>query len=1023
MRISEFSIKRPVFTIVTMLFVIILGIVSLLKIPVTLIPELNPPIGVVVTNYPGASPTEVNEKITKPLESILATLPGIKNIQSTSQEGSNLIILEFDWSTDIQKVQTDVMQRIDLARLPNDVQKPSFLKFDPSQFPVIQLSLHAENTDVDIRTLAESLEKELRRTDGVASVNISGKLIEEIQVELDDALLVEKGLTQSDVVQVIQANNISLPGEPIATEQGQLLTTRIVSTLTTPEDIANLIISVNPLDGQPLTVGDVAKVTRGEQVTNVETTANDKPAVLMSVLQESGANTANVSDSFQQALNTLLEKEQYRGVKVDILFDQGDYVKLAISNITSSLLLGGVFAMAVLFFFLRGIRSPIIIGIAIPYSVIVTFVLMFFADFSLNIMTLGALALGIGMLVDNAIVVIENIERHLELDDTPGEAAKQGTKEVALAIIASTLTTIAVFVPVIFIEGLIGQIFTEFALTISFSLFASLVVALTVIPMLASRMLVKKNNHRSELRQHSKIYRHYIQSVEWALRHRLTVLLLAGVLFASSLYVLMNIGTEFLPATDEGFVTIDVKLDEGVTVDKTKEVVTDIEQLIKQQDVVDVYVSLVGSTQQAQSRGQTRANEAEIAVKLVPLEARNISIFEFVEKLQQDVNNVVGNRAEVEYSLSSSTGTSSNTLNFRVTDSDTTRLNEAVAKIQSTLMTIDDVVEVTNDLENTVEEIQIQVNRENAKDYGFVPAQIAQTVNNMTRGMFTTQIIAEDGEVLSVYTGFGQEYRENIKDLENMQLRSPAGLFVALQDVADISIRNGPVSIRRSDQAAAVAFFVTYSSEQSLGGISEAVDKKIAALKLPEETKIVFGGDRELFDSARDDMLLAILLAIVLVYFVMAAQFESFKYPFTIMFTVPLMIIGVATAMLITNTLLGVTSVIGILVLVGVVVNNGIVLVDFINQKKAEGMPSYEAILLSVQNRLRPILMTALTTILGLIPTALGIGEGTEINQPMGIVVIGGLITSTLLTLYVVPIVYSLFDKQTRKMNDVQISR
>ena len=354
-----------------------------------------------------ASPTEVNEKITKPLESTLATLPGIKNIQSTSQEGSNLIILEFDWSTDIQKVQTDVMQRIDLARLPNDVQKPSFLKFDPSQFPVIQLSLHAENTDVDIRTLAESLEKELRRTDGVASVNISGKLIEEIQVELDDTLLVERGLTQSDVVQVIQANNISLPGEPIATEQGQLLTTRIISTLTTPEDIANIIISVNPLDGQPLTVGDVAKVTRGEQITNVETTTNDKPAVLMSVLQESGANTANVSDSFQQALNTLLDKEQYRGVEANILFDQGDYVKLAISNITSSLLLGGVFAMVVLFFFLRGIRSPIIIGIAIPYSVIVTFVLMFFADFSLNIMTLGALALGIGMLVDNAIVVVK----------------------------------------------------------------------------------------------------------------------------------------------------------------------------------------------------------------------------------------------------------------------------------------------------------------------------------------------------------------------------------------------------------------------------------------------------------------------------------------------------------------------------------------------------------------------------------------------------------------------------------------
>ena len=397
---------------------------------------------------------------------------------------------------------------------------------------------------------------------------------------------------------------------------------------------------------------------------------------------------------------------------------------------------------------------------------------------------------------------------------------------MALAIIASTLTTVAVFIPVIFIEGLIGQIFTEFALTISFSLFASLVVALTVVPMLASRMLVKKDTS-NELRRHWKVYQRYIQSVEWALRHRLIVLLTASVLFVSSLYALMNIGTEFLPATDEGFVTIDVKLDEGVTVDKTKEVVTEIESLIKEKEIVDIYVSLVGSTQQAQSRGQTRANEAEIAVKLVPLEARDMSIFEFVEQLQQDVNRVIGDRAEVEYSLSSSTGTSSNMLNFRVTDSDEKRLDEAVTKLQSTLMTIDDVIEVTNDLENTVEEIQIRVNREKAKDYGFVPAQIAQTVTNMTRGMFTTQMIAEDGEVLSVYTSFGQKYRENIENLQIMQLRSPAGLFVELQDIADVSIEKGPVSIRRSDQAAAVAFFVTYSSEQSLGGISKAVDEKL----------------------------------------------------------------------------------------------------------------------------------------------------------------------------------------------------
>lgn len=1015
MRISDFSIKRPVFTIVTMLLVIILGGVSLLKIPVTLIPELNPPIGVVVTSYPGASPTEVNEKVTKPLETSLATLPGIKKLQSTSQEGSNLIVLEFNWSTNMEDVQLDILQRLEITPLPSDAEKPDFLKFDPAQFPIIQLSLRAENDEVDVRVLAEALEKELRRTDGVASVNVTGKLVEEVQVTLDEAKLVDQGLTQADIVQIIQSNNISLPGEPVSTDAGKMLTTRIISTITSPEDIANLIVSVNPLDGKALTVGDVAEVERVEQASTTETRANERPAVLMSVLQESGANTAEVSEAFQKALDELLKKEQYSGVAADILLDQGDYVRLAINNIGSSLLLGGLFAMIILFVFLRGVKSPIIIGIAIPYSVIVTFVLMFFADFSLNIMTLGALALGIGMLVDNAIVVIENIERHLGLGKDPIEAAKQGTKEVAMAITASTMTTIAVFIPVMFIEGLIGQIFTEFALTISFSLLASLSVALTVVPMLASRLLKTKSQNINEIRRNSRFYKGYLSSIVWVLHHRFLVLTMTTILFGLSLFGLTKLGTEFLPATDEGFASVSIKLENGSSVTETEKVVAKIEDRLKKEAEVDVYVSFIGGTQQSQSRGQTSPNQAEMYVKLVPIENRDRSIFEFVEEVEQDLKAELGEKAEIAFSVSTSSGSAPNTLTFRLTDSNEQRLHESVKKVQQELLKIDQVTDVSNDLDSTVQEVQIEVNRERAKDYGFVPVQIAQAVNQMTRGQLTTQMIAEDGAVLSVYTSFGQAFT-SIEALEDMQLRSPAGLFVPLKDIAKVSVQDGPVSIRRSDQAAAVAFFVDYKTKQSLGGISDLVDEALEKADLPAETQIVFSGDRELYDSAIDDMLLAVALAVVLVYIVMAAQFESFKYPFVIMFTVPLMIIGVAIALFATNTLIGVTSVIGILVLVGIVVNNGIVLVDYINQQKAEGMSTYEAILLATQDRLRPILMTALTTILGLVPLALGLGEGTEINQPMGIAVIGGLVVSTLLTLYIVPIVYSLIDKESRKL-------
>ncbi|MGG2108389.1 efflux RND transporter permease subunit [Lysinibacillus pakistanensis] len=1016
MNISDFSIKRPVFTIVTMLFVIILGGVSLLKIPITLIPELHPPIGVVVTSYPGASPAEVNEKITKPLETTLATLPGIKKLQSTSQEGSNLIVLEFNWSTNIEDVQLDILQRIDMTPLPSDAEKPSFLKFDPSQFPIIQLSLRAENDDVDVRLLAEDLEKELRRTAGVASVNVSGKLVEEVQLTLDESKLVEKGLTQADIIQIIQSNNVSLPGEPVLTKDGKMLTTRILSTLSTPKDIADLIVSVNPLDGKALTVGEVATVERVEQRSMTTTRANNHPAVLMSVLQESGANTAEVSKAFQDALNELLAKKQYEGIVADVLTDQGNYVDLAISNIGSSLLLGGLFAMFVLFVFLRSVKSPIIIGIAIPYSVIVTFVLMYFANFSLNIMTLGALALGIGMLVDNAIVVIENIERHLGIGKSPIVAAKEGTKEVALAITASTLTTIAVFIPVMFIEGLIGQIFTEFALTISFSLIASLVVALTVVPMLASRLLKIKAVSIYEKRNESILYKNYRASIVWVLRHRMLVLISTIVCFGIALFGLMRIGTEFLPSTDEGFTSISVNLEKGVAVSETEKIVAKIEDRLKQEKDVDVYVSLVGGTQQSQARGQTSANQAELYVKLVPLADRKRSIFEFVEELEQDLHTELGEQAEITFNVSTSTGSSPNTLTFRLTDSDEQRLHSAVNNVQQELLKVSAVTNVSTDLDNTVKEIQVEVDRERAKDYGFVPAQIAQLVNQMTKGQLTTQIIAEDGAVLPVYTGFGHVFNNSIESLKSMQLRSPAGLFVKLEDIATVAVQEGPVSIRRSDQAAAVAFFVEYETKESLGGISAKVDQALQKAKLPSETQVVFSGDRELYDSAINDMLLAVALAVVLVYIVMAAQFESFKHPFVIMFTVPLMIIGVAIAMFMTNTLIGVTSVIGILVLVGIVVNNGIVLVDYINQQKSKGMGTYDAILLATQDRLRPILMTALTTILGLLPLALGFGEGTEMNQPMGIAVIGGLVTSTLLTLYIVPTVYSLMDKETRKI-------
>ncbi|WP_203246050.1 efflux RND transporter permease subunit [Sporosarcina beigongshangi] len=1015
MKISDFSIKRPVFTIVTMFLVIILGAVSFFRIPVTLIPELNPPIAVVVSSYPGASPAEVSEKLTKPLENSLSTAPGLKSMQSSSQEGSNFILLMFDWSTNIDDVQLDIMQRVDQVPVPEGANKPRFMKFDPSQFPVIQLSLRATTDEADIRKIAEQLETELRRTEGVASVTVSGKLVEEVQIILDQQKLESNGLIQSDIVQMIQANHVSMPGEPIETQDGKQLTTRILSTLTTLSDIENVIVSTNPLTGDKITIGDVADIALVEADSATTTRANDQRAVLMSVLQESGSNTADVSTAFKEALDTLLKKDEFQDVESDILFDQGDYVKLAINNIGQSLVLGGIFAMLILFLFLRGIKSPIIIGIAIPYSVIVTFVLMYFANFSLNIMTLGALALGIGMLVDNAIVVIENIERHLAMGKEPKQAAFDGTKEVGGAITASTLTTLAVFVPVIFISGLIGQIFTEFALTISFSLFASLVVALTVVPMMAGHLLKKPRGNIEARRRRSKTLGTFERSVRWALKYRFSVLFVTVVLLVLSGFGLFKVGTEFLPATDEGFVSISVKLPNGSSPTATDDVVKRIEAQLKDEPDVEVYVSLVGGTQEGLAQGSSKANVAEIYVKLVPLANRERSIFEFVDAVQPKVQKVVGEDAEIGFAMQTAAGSSPNTLTFALNDTDEARLNEAVIELNDALVTLDAVMEVKNNLQNTVDEIQIEVDREKASTKGLTAYQIAQTVNSVTRGSFATQIIGENDAVFGVYVQYDEKYRNSVEQLRKLKLRTSMGTFVSLGEVAKIHIAEGPVSIQRVDQAHSVTFNVKYESSQTLGDMTKKVNEVIAGLEMPEEIELTYSGDRELFDSAIDDMLMALALAVVLVYIVMAAQFESFKYPFVIMFSVPLMVIGVAAGLYMTSTPISVTAIIGILVLVGIVVNNGIVLVDYINQRKEAGLSSYDAIIASVRDRVRPILMTALTTILGLLPLALGLGEGTEMNQPMGIAVIGGLLSSTLLTLYVVPIMYSLFDRETRR--------
>ncbi|MFC0273553.1 efflux RND transporter permease subunit [Metabacillus herbersteinensis] len=1020
MKISQFSIKRPIFTLVTMALILIMGVVSVLNIPLKLIPEINPPVGVVVTNYQGASPNEVVEKVSKPLEESLSTVQGLDTITSRSQENASLILMQFSWTTSIDEVQDEIQSKMTQAPLPDDADSPRFLKFDPAQFPIIQLSLTSSENEERLQELAEELEGELNKTEGVASVNLSGIETDEVRVELNQEKLKENIVSQAEVVDVIRANSVTTPGDIVVTE-GKQLTTRVVSTIDSVDILKNLVITKNQDNGEDIKLSDVATVAISPQESFTITRANQQPSLLVSVLQQSNANTAAVSTAFQENLEELLGTEKYETIDAEVIFDQGEYVDQAIGNMLDTLIIGGLLAMVILFLFLRNVKSPLIIGIAIPYSVIVTFVLMYFSNFTLNIMTLGGLALGIGMLVDNAIVVIENIYRHLSMGKNPKEAAYQGAKEMGPAIIASTLTTVAVFLPVVFISGIIGELFKEFALTIAFSLLASLFVALTIVPMLASRLLTKPVENTERLRRESSVMQSLDRSIKWSLNNRALVLVLTLLLFIGSIFGLTKVGSVFLPNTDEGFFTINLQLESGTALSETSKVVDQLEQKLEDEQGVELYVSLIGSTQEESFRGTGSTNEAEIYVKMVNVEQRDYTTFDYIDDVKKDFEQLAqstNKTAEVSFGTQSSTGSTPNTLTFNVKDTDENRLEETVAKINKALVDLDDVTEVTNDISETIEEIQIEVNREKALEQGLTPAQIGMVVNDVTRGTDAVQMTNEENnEIYMVSVGYSNEATESIDSLKQLLIKKPDGSFVELGDVTTIEVGEGPTSIERIDKQSAVQFTLKYKNTTNLGDISEKVDEEIEDLELPEETDISFSGDRDLLESSIDDMVLALTLAIVFIYIVMAAQFESLKYPFVIMFTVPLMMIGVAAALLATNSSISLTVVIGIIVLAGIVVNNAIVLVDYVNQKKEEGYKTYDALVESVKVRLRPILMTALTTILGLLPLALGLGEGTEINQPMGITVVGGLISSTFLTLFIIPILYSLFDKETRRMN------
>lgn len=1037
MGLPRLSIKHPVTTLMVMLICIVIGGASLISSPMELMPKLNPPIAVVMTVFPGASPEEVSTLVTKPLEDSVATAAGLTNLNSMSQESLSMLMLQFAWGTDMSEARSDLQQALDQVKLPEGVQKPSLIKFDPNMLPVMELTVANGEDLADLKQKIDNdVRPRLEKVDGVAAVFVTGTADREIQVRLNQEKLNQYGLTQSQVTGVIQASNLTYPAGKVNLDD-KALNLRIVGKTKAIDELKSLVITLVPdlpagvdpaaaggarpagtgvpaaptqIPMKAIRLSDVAEVESGFGEPTVINRTNGKPSLRITVQKEGEANTVEVTRALEQEIEEI--QKDHADLDLVTVMNQGDLISQSVNNVTSSLIGGGLLAVLILLVFLRNLRPTLIIGVAIPFSVIVTFVLTFLNDLTLNIMTLGGLALGVGMLVDNAIVVIENIYRRMnELGEDSYTAAERGAGEVAGAITSSTLTTVAVFLPVVFVGGLTGELFKELALTVTFSLIASLAVALTVIPMMASRFLKPQKQQKGRSAYVSR-ENAYTRLLRWTLKNRAITVITALALLAGSLALVPQIGTEFMPTMDEGQFTISVKMPPGTSLATAAAKVQEFSAVVEKEIPAKLITTSAGRPEglaglsSAISGGSGGDGEIKVTLK----DDYDKPTMEAVRTVREALEKVKGDASfsfNLDSAMMSMGGARPNGVQVVVTGPDQAKVRELVDQAQKKMSEIEGVTNLENNLDTSKPELQVIVNQEKAMMNGLVPAQVAITVADAVKGKIVTRV--EDGGVSTdVRVVYRAEDRNDTQKLEGILLKSPLGRTIPVSEMAEVKQAFGPVSITRENQKGSAQVNGLIEG-RDLGSVTVDVNNMVADMSIPDGYTVKAGGASQLMSEGFGGLNIALILAVLLIYMIMASKFESLLHPFTILLTMPLAVIGVVVGLFVTGHSLGITAMIGIIILAGIVVNNGIVLVDFINQLRRSGMELIEAIVEAGRTRIRPIFMTALTTTLGLLPLALGIGEGAEIQAPMAVAVIGGLLTSTVLTLVIIPVMYHLF--------------
>jgi len=1022
MNLSEFSIKRPIFVSMLILVVLVLGFIALSRLPVDLMPDITYPTLNVSTSYPNTAPEEMEQIITRPIEEALSSVPGVEEIFSVSSQGGSTVRVMFEWGTNIDEAANEIRERIDriVGRFPEEVQRPTLRKFDPAQSPILTIGILTELDPLQVRRIIdEQVSYRLERVPGVASIDVWGGLEREIQVNLSPDKVKALGLPLDLIIAKIRQENIDIPAGTI--EKGNYeITVRIPGVYTSIEQIKETIVAVR--DGGVIRVKDIANVEdTNRRVTRVAR-VDDLPSISMSVYKQSGENTVNVVDGVYKELQ--LVKEDYPQFRFIVLRDNAKYVRDAINNVGTSALYGGLLAVLVLLFFLVNIRSTLVIALSIPISIIATFTLMYFGGFTLNVMSLGGLALGIGMMVDNSIVVLENTFR-LREDGVPlQKAAVDGATEVTSAIIASTVTTLIVFLPMLFVEGASGIMFKQLAYVVAFSLACSLIVALTLVPMLASRILkgdnIGKHNPEKKLALKAKqifsnMENGYKNLLDYCLHHRARVLWITGVLLLISVFLFRFIGQEYMPETDEGEVRVTVEMEVGTRLSVMDQKLREVVEMVKQ------LVPEIESIEERAGSGGWRggANRGNITLKLVPKAMRNRSSLDIAADLSRQLSNVPGAIIRTRASggqmmMGMRGGGGEERLQIEIRGYDLEVGQNLAQEVKRVVEKIKGVTDVSISRVEGTPEQRLVIDRQKASEMKLSVNQIGDFISTILSGSQASQF-REAGREYRILVKVKDSERLDVNDLLDLTMTNSDGEQVSLRNVIAVQSGRGPQQIERRDRER----IINVSGEianRDLGSVIKDAQRAIKTIPKPANFSISFTGDYEEQQKANRELMISIILALFLVYMVMAMLYESLRDPLIVMFSVPLAVIGVALILLLTGTSINVQAYIGMIMLGGIVVNNAILLVDYTNLlRHRDGFEMMEAIKEAGRRRLRPILMTALTTILGMMPLALGIGEGSEVQTPLARVVIGGLTSSTFITLIVIPVVYSIFEQRRQR--------